>query len=218
MSDLRFVKSYGSENDSEYNLSVVRNGESVNFAVKTYNLFNKNYKVGENWEQEWDKILSIVYEYFQSLTDKELDIIFNFYKRSRKNINAIDENNYEEIADMIYDDINNIVNNEFNIVKSCVDFIYNNQNLNYPNLDNIGKEAHHKKENTFYLEDYKLLTGISLFCKMFIPIFGNYIEFTKNYISKVFKEDKAAQIILPLFNREETYNIIINYFNIQNRL
>ena len=207
---IRFHHAFGSEGDEYYNICAVRKDKRVNFTVKTYILFDR-IKTKED-EKKWDKILSIVYEYFDSLTEKQLDIIFNFYKRSRSHLLKIDKNNYKEIADAIEEDISDIVDNKFNIVKSCIDFIQNNQNLKYPNLDNIGKEAHHKKENTFYLEDYKLLTGISLFCKLFFPIFGNYIESTKEYISTAYKEDKAAQIILPLFNRKETYNIINKLF------
>ena len=207
---IRFHKAFGSESDEYYNICVVKGEEKVNFTVKTYILFDRIKNESE--EEKWDKVLSIVYEYFETLTDQQLDIIFNFYKRSRKHLLEINIDNYKEIADTIEADITNIVDNKFNIIKSCMNFIYNNQNLRYPNLDNIGKEAHHKQENTFYLEDYKQLTGISLFCKLFFPIFGNYIESTKDYISKAYKEDKAAHIILPLFNRKETYGITNKLF------
>ena len=207
---IRFHKAFGSEGDEYYNICVVKGKERVNFTVKTYTLFDR-VKTTED-EKKWDKVLSIVYEYFESLSEQQLDIIFNFYRRSRKHLISINKDNYSQIADAIEDDIMYIVDNKFNIVKSCMDFIHNNQNIRYPNLDNIGKEAHHKQENTFYLEDYKLLTGISLFCKLFFPIFGNYIESTKDYITKAYKEDKAANIILPLFNRRETYNITNKLF------
>ena len=210
VSKLRFHMTKGSFNDEFFNICAVKDGEEVNFTVKTYTLFYR-VKVPED-EKKWDKVLSIVYEYFDSLSNEELDIIFNFYKRSRNNLIRINEDNYKEVANTISEDICYIVDNKFNLVKSCIDFVHNNQNLKYPNLDNIGKEAHHKQENTFYLEDYKLLTGISLFCKIFFPIFGNYIEFTKDYISKIYKENEAAQIILPLFNRRETYAIINKLF------
>lgn len=150
------------------NGQAVEDCPDLEFVIRTYNKISKDDAL-----KSGDNILLPINRFFETLTDKEHISLYKMYAQVAESIEKLNVHNRSEVLEKIH----TVIHERFislNLTTRLVDFCRSGV-FTYPNLDHVGKEAHHTLEKTFYYDDYVEITAISLISKMMVPIWGAFI-------------------------------------------
>lgn len=130
------------------------------------------------------------------LEDEDLFALHDFYLDSKRILTTVTRENYDKIISHISDNLDALMR-KVNLPKKLLAFVVK-EDLLYPDLSQIGTRAHDHEDLTFRLPEYKVLTAMSIFCKMMSPIWGDFIFRTSSYIDTNNKESHCLMMITPV--------------------
>lgn len=160
------------------------------FFVKTYAKLSRS-----SGQQSWDIFFSLINKFLESIPRDVQGHIYEFYQNSAIATNAVTEANYPKVIRTVSKHLENLLK-ATNLPQLILDFI-EKENLPFPDLTGIGSRAHDREDLTFRLPEYRVLTAISLFCKLMCPIWGNFIYLTQPYVKTTSKEAHCLAMFIP---------------------
>lgn len=166
--------------------------DDIYFSMRTYEKIarDKDDNMG-------DQILLPINLFFSRLSFSDHKEIYEMYKFARREIERTTMENKREIQDALQETIFNTIQN-LNLPEKMIEFCKDPRFI-YPDLSQVGRDAHHTKEKTFFTEDYIEITAISILSKLMVPIWGEFIkqlgiiEITNNQ-----RENLAFDLIEPV--------------------
>lgn len=141
----------------------------IQFSISTYQKIARNNESGEG-----DQILLPINLFFATLTFDEQVSIYEMYTFSRDVIGSVNKDNRREIQAALQQRISSLVR-ELKLDERLIAFCTTERFI-YPDLSTVGTLPHHSPAKTYMLHDYIEITAISLFSKMMVPIWGEFIE------------------------------------------
>jgi len=141
------------------------------FSIKTYSVIQK---------PENPQILEPINMFFETLDLTAHKVLYRMYATCYQAIQNCDADNRREMQDFIQQEIFDKTR-QVDVSDRLIAFCRAGT-FHYPDLSEIGKEAHHTPALSFHEIDYEEMTGLSLFCKLLVPILGEFIyrlEFLK---------------------------------------
>lgn len=177
--------------------------EDIFFSMRTYEKISR-----DDSNNMGDQILLPINLFFKLLSFNDQKDLYDMYKFARSEIDRTTMENKREIQDTLQEKILITVHN-LNLPQKMIDFCKDSRFI-YPDLSQVGTEAHHSKEKTFLTEDYIEITAISILSKLMVPIWGEFIkqlgiiEITNNQ-----REALAFDLVVPVLEEgpfERIYN------------
>lgn len=156
----------------------------------------------------------------KTLSDSDQEILFNYYAQMLTYIRSITPDSVVDIINTM-ESYTTTTLNSINLIGK-IDRYVNTTNIPYPDLSLIGTRERDSEEMSFYLPEYKQLTGICILCKLMGPIWGALIA----YLQKESKNPELAitntenrepfclQLIIELLETSiyaDVYNKLTNY-------
>jgi len=152
----------------EHNVNIEGKPDIV-FSIKTYE------KIAKYDEKHiGDLILHPINLFYKLLSQKEHESLYEMYRYAKKQIDGMNKENRRTVQENIQTKVFHTTN-RLNIGARMITFCKGAPFL-YPDLSNVGKEAHHTKEKTFLEDDYAELTAISVMSKLMVPIWGEFVK------------------------------------------
>ena len=187
-------------------------GEYLTFPVHTYTKLNSNKEDGIN-SIGWQYVFGYVNQFFNAeadpsrplftpLTKEDKSLIIRTFALVKRDINE-----YQEAGDIykIIDLVKKIakrlgdLDEAIDLCPKLYSFVVSYIPIGL--MANAGNRPQDKPELTFYEEDVKNVTTITVLCKLFSPIFGTIIAITKKYISSNLKDVHCASILSNIIER-----------------
>lgn len=178
----------------------------------TINASRKTYQkiIGSNYRRS-------VNEFFKTLSVEEQKVLFFYYEEMIKQIWSINKDNIVSVIDLMESYTTSVLG-KLDIIGKLDTFVNNNQNIPFPDLSKIGLRDRDSKEMTFYLEEYKQLTGFCILCKLMGPIWGELIAHLqtgdKNITNNENREPYCLRLIISLIENSiynTVYQKLTNY-------
>lgn len=193
-------------------ISLRKNGNSVSgcpdisFSIKTYEKIakDKEDKVG-------DLILYPINLFFETLSYPDQLEIYKFYAHAQKAIGSITKENRRDIEKDLQDRIYDLVYN-LNLSTKMIDFCKTGVFL-YPGLAEAGTLPHHSPAKTFLENDYVEITAISVFTKLMVPIWGEFINVLSELKIDPNQREKIAFDLIEMTLEESAFERIYNKLN-----
>lgn len=144
-------------------------------------------------------ILAPANDFLSTLIVEEQKHVYATYHVSKKYLETISNDNQIDVLHKIGSVWSNVVN-ALQLDQKAVNYVRNSSLPIPESSKKTTDKAHHKKEITFYYEDYVYSIAISIIIKMLIPILGDVItRICQKYVNNTAKETYAAIILYDIF-------------------
>jgi len=147
-------------------------------------------------QESWDAFFDLTNKFLAGLPPEVQTRLYQFYEVSKAAIRGVTADNYDRVINMIADDLQKTVR-QTDLPRLTLDFI-ESQSLLFPDLSGIGLRPHDRTWLTFHLPEYRILTAISLVCKLMCPVWGDFIFHTSVYIKTSDKEAHCLTMFLAV--------------------
>ena len=147
-------------------------------------------------------ICDLCNRFFATLSVEEQWKIFRYFKRMYHHLTVIekgDSETYRVQKDEMTRLTEEIFLHEIPLYDRVMSFIHS-LNISPPEMEGKGNRVQDSKEKTFTPEEYPLVYGVSLVCKILFPIIGHSLEIFKMFCGIESRELYTYQIFESLFN------------------
>jgi hypothetical protein len=167
--------------------------ESVGFNVSTYKSLKLN-RIDDSINNCWDDQFGYANSFIETLTTAEKIDLANFYiSASDVLVTSKDYGKMTAVLGELFQDISHKLQLPHKLNAYVV-----SANIYVPDLSNVGTRAHDTDEMTFRHPEYVQLIAICILCKLFCPIWGEFIYTTAKNIDNASKELYCMSTIDPI--------------------
>lgn len=145
--------------------------DDIYFNVETFKKLSTNKKKDES---AGEQVVLPINMFFDTLDITDQIEIFKLYQFAKEQVGKITLENRRTIQDLIQFRVSQVMR-KLDLDEKMIAFCKTDIFL-YPTLEEVGTKPHHTEDKTFYLEEYVIITAISLFSKMMAPICGDIIS------------------------------------------
>ena len=182
--------------------------EELEFRVSTYLRLSQHSK---ETPEAWQDVFEIANAFLASLSNEDKYAVHNFYLRCKRSIREVTSDNGMIVVSAIAEHLSELVG-RYRFAEKLMAFTLGAV-VRYPNLEQAGTRPHDRSELTFKLDEYKQLTALSIACKLLLPIWGEFIDRTKDYIDNTHKEIFCFVGIVPLLEDRVFYDVYTKLLN-----
>ena len=188
--------------------------EFLTFNVSTYNKLGNIKYNQQSGSLGWEYVFGYVNRFFNTLSDSDKTFIAKAYAVIKKSANDYqEEGNIYKISDLIKKIAGVLAELDLtiNLCPKLSEFVDTYVPIGY--MANAGNRPQDRPELTFYKDDVRAVTTITVLCKMLCPIFGTIIHITKKFINSNLKEIHCACILTGIIeNRYKDQTEKLKYY------